>query len=95
MFLAQEYTTQIHTRKSKLGTDHTYSRERTVLLFRCDSCNETFKREKGSMDPKRISNNYFHVCVNCDPKKFAQKKGVENRHLWDMKASSLDDVSKL
>ena len=95
MFLAQEYTTQTHTRKSKLGTDHTYTRERTVLLFRCDSCNETFKREKGSMDPKRISNNYFHVCVNCDPKKFAQKKGVENRLLWDMKASSLDDVSKL
>jgi hypothetical protein len=95
MFLAQEYITQTHTRKSKLGTDHTYSRERTVLLFRCDSCNETFNREKGSMDPKRISNNYFHVCANCDPKKFAQKKGVENRRLWDMKASSLDDVSKL
>ena len=95
MFLAQEYTTQTHTRKSKLGRDHTYSRERTVLLFRCDSCNETFKREKGLMDPKRISNNYFHVCANCDPKKFAQKKGVENRLLWDMKASSLDDVSKL
>ena len=95
MFLAQEYTTQTHTRKSKLGTDHTYTRERTVLLFSCDSCNETFKREKGSMDPKRISNNYFHVCANCDPKKFAQKKGVENRLLWDMKASSLDDVSKL
>jgi hypothetical protein len=35
------------------------------------------------------------VCANCDPKKFAQKKGVENRRLWDMKASSLDDVSKL
>lgn len=95
MFLAQEYTTQTHTRKSKLGKDHAYTRERTVLLFRCDSCNETFKREKGSMDPKRISNNYFHVCANCDPKKFAQKKGVENRLLWDMKASSLDDVSKL
>jgi len=95
MFLAQEYATQTHTRKSKLGRDHTYSRERTVLLFRCDSCNEMFKREKGSMDPKRISNNYFHVCANCDPKKFAQKKGVENRLLWDMKASSLDDVSKL
>jgi len=47
------------------------------------------------MDPKRISNNYFHVCANCDPKKFAQKKGVENRLLWDMKASSLGDVSKL
>jgi len=95
MFLAQEYATQTHTRKSKLGRDHTYSRERTVLLFRCDSCNEMFKREKGSMDPKRISNNYFHVCANCDPKKFAQKKGVENRLLWDMKASSLGDVSKL
>ena len=95
MFLAQEYATQTHTRKSKLGRDHTYCRERTVLLFRCDSCNEMFKREKGSMDPKRISNNYFHVCANCDPKKFAQKKGVENRLLWDMKASSLDDVSKL
>jgi hypothetical protein len=38
------------------------------------------------MDPKRISNNYFHVCANCDPKKFAQRKGVEQKKIWNMPA---------
>lgn len=47
------------------------------------------------MSPKRLSNNYFHCCKNCDPKKFAQKKGAEKRTIWDMPASSLADISRL
>lgn len=95
MFITIEYELTQHTRLSKLGHEHTYNRRRAVILFRCDSCNKLFRRDKGKMDPKRLSNNYFHVCSNCDAKQFAQKKGVENRRIWDMKASSMQDVSKL
>ena len=61
----------------------------------CDSCGSEFTRERGSMDPKRVSNNYFHVCESCDSKKFAQKKGVEKKQMWDMPASSELPVGKL
>jgi hypothetical protein len=47
------------------------------------------------MDPKRISNNYFHVRKDCDAKTFAQKTGVIRKKIWDMPASSNLDVSKL
>jgi hypothetical protein len=54
-----------------------------------------FNRLRGSMDPKRLSNSYFHVCKNCDSKKFAQKKGVEQKQKWNMTASSSTPISKL
>lgn len=84
-----------HSRKSKLGNQHEYVRERTYALFRCDSCDNGFSREKGKMDPKRLSNNYFHVCSNCDAKRFAQKRGVQKKQVWDLPASSDLDISKL
>ena len=95
MFLKLEYQETTHTRPSKLGHDHEYTRRKTIVVFRCDSCSEVFKRDKGAMSPKRLSNNYFHVCANCDSKRFAQRKGVERKHVWDMPASSLKDISQL
>lgn len=95
MFLTIEYQYTKFTRTSKLGESHEYTRKKTVVVFRCDSCAEIFKRDKGSMSPKRLSNNYFHVCSNCDSKRFAQRKGVERKHIWDMPASSLKDISQL
>ena len=95
MFI-KEYTkktTQI--RKSKLGAEHTYKRSQTVAVFKCDSCDNVFKRLRSSMDPKRLSNNYFHVCENCNAKVFAQKKGVEKKKMWDLPASSNIPISKL
>ena len=47
------------------------------------------------MDYKRLNNNYFHVCDNCDSKKFAQKKGVERKQVWNMSASSDVPIGKL
>jgi hypothetical protein len=47
------------------------------------------------MEPKRLNNNYFHVCENCDAKKFAQKKGVERKQVWNMSASSDLPINKL
>ena len=82
-------------RKSKLGYEHTYYRSKTIVHFRCDSCDQEFTREKGSIDPKRLSNNYFHVCPNCDAKRFAQQKQVERKKVWNLYASSDLPISKI
>jgi ABC-type ATPase with predicted acetyltransferase domain len=95
MFLREETEVIEYQRISKLGNIHKYLRERTLAVFRCDNCGEIFRRERSKMSPKRLSNNYFHCCSNCDAKRFAQRKGVEHKKIWDMKASSLDDVAKL
>lgn len=95
MILGTEYITTSHTRRSKLGKDHSYSRKKTIVVFRCDCCQDIFKRERGNMDPKRLNNSYYHVCSNCDAKKFAQEKGVEARKIWDMPVSSLKTLGQL
>ena len=95
MFIKEFKKQTRHIRKSKTGKEHTYKREVTVCEFRCDNCDSQFERTRGSMDPKRLNNSYFHVCKNCDSKKFAQKKGVEQKQKWDMSASSNLDISKL
>ena len=66
-------------RKSRRGKFHPYTRKKQIAVFQCDNCNELFERDKGVVDPRRLSNNYFHVCPKCDPKRFAQRKGVEQR----------------
>lgn len=94
MFL-REYTEKTrHVRQSKLGTVHEYFRERTMAEFRCDNCGEQFVRPRGKMDPKRLSNNYFHVCKSCDAKRFAQKRGVQAKQVWKLTASSNLPISK-
>jgi hypothetical protein len=65
-----------------------------VATFQCDNCNEIFNRTLKQIDRKRLSNNYFHCCSNCDAKKFAQKKGVDKRKIWDMPASSMLPIGK-
>ena len=95
MYIGQEYAQQAHYRKSKYGTMHVYTRKKTVLIFQCDCCHGYFKREKGSMDPKRLNNSVYHVCGDCDAKRFAQQKGVEARKVWDMPVSSLKTLGEL
>lgn len=95
MYLGIEKETATYTRTSKLGVEHDYNRTRRYALFRCDNCGQNFKRLKGSIDPKRLSNNYFHCCDSCDAKRFAQKKGAERRTIWDMPVSSDLDISRL
>ena len=36
-------------------------------------------QEIAEVDPKRLDDFYVHVCPKCDPKRFAQRKGVEQR----------------
>ena len=95
MFIEEYYIKNEYQRQSKCGKKHTYYRKKTMVKLRCDSCFTEFVRPKGSMDPKRLSNSYYHVCDKCDAKKFAQQKGVERRTVWNMKADSLIDISLL
>ena len=95
MYIGTEFIKTAHYRTSKYGNTHAYLRKKTVVLFQCDSCQSVFKRDKGSMDPKRLNNNYYHVCGECDAKKFAQEKGVEARKIWDMPVSSLKTIGYL
>lgn len=95
MFIKEYSYKTNHERPSKLGKVHTYTRNITIVVFRCDNCNAEFERPRGSMDPKRLSNNYFHVCKDCDSKVFAQKRGVERKKVWNLSASSNLDISKL
>lgn len=95
MLLDQYTEKNKYTRLSKNGNEHTYFRNKTYIKLRCDCCMETFVRAKSAMDPKRLSNSYYHVCSNCDSKKFAQERGLEKRKIWNMKADSLIDISLL
>lgn len=95
MFLKQYSKKTKHVRNSKLGKQHTYYRYITIIVLKCDDCGADFERHKGSMDPKRVSNNYYHVCSGCDAKVFAQKKGVDRKKIWDLPASLDIPISKL
>jgi len=95
MFLKELTQRNVFYRRSKLGKKHLYYRDCIYIVMRCDSCNEIFTRPRGKMDPNRITNNVFHVCGNCDAKRFAQRKGQERKAVWDLPASSDLDISKL
>lgn len=95
MYLKEFTIKKKFERTSKLDKLHTYYRNSKICVFRCDNCNSEFERPRGSIDPKRLSNNYFHVCENCDSKRFAQKKGVERKKVWNMNASSDTPIGKL
>ena len=51
---------------------------------------------KEQVDPKRLSDEYSHVCPKCEPKRFAQKAGVKQRKKLNLTVDSMDvDLSKL
>jgi len=94
MFI-EEFTEKIvYRRKSKNGNEHEYTRERSMYRMLCDNCSDEFVRPRSKMDRKRTSNNYFHVCPNCDAKRFAQRKGVEQKKIWDLPASAELPIGK-
>jgi hypothetical protein len=95
MYLGENKIKTVHKRVSKKGLIHTYERLSTIVDLRCDSCDKRFQRPRKNMDPNRLNNNCFHVCGNCDAKRFAQKRGVERRNMWSLTASSSLPISKL
>lgn len=94
MFLKIETQENQYVRLSKCGHEHKYTRKKTIVIFRCDNCDTEFTRDLKQIDRKRLSNNYFHCCSNCDAKRFAQRKGVEQKQIWDLLASTELPVGK-
>lgn len=95
MIIKMEYINTEHTRKSKCGHIHVYTRRKEIITLLCDNCGEIFNRNRGSMDPNRLNNNVYHVCNNCDIKRFAQSKGVENKNFWNLPASIIKTIDQL
>lgn len=94
MFLTTKTQLTEYIRISKCGCQHSYKRKKTIAVFRCDNCDEEFTRDLKHINRKRLSNNYFHCCSNCDSKRFAQRKGVEQKKIWDLPASTTLPVGK-
>ncbi len=94
MFLKTETRNTEYQRPSKLGKVYTFIRKKTVAIFKCDNCENFFERDLKHIDRKRLSNNYFHCCSNCDAKRFAQRKGVEQKKIWDLPASTNLPIDK-
>lgn len=84
-----------YTRTSKLGLVHEYKKFKSIMILKCDNCWKVFERPLAKMSPRRRNNSHFHVCDKCDAKRFAQQKGVERRFIWDRRADSTADISKL
>lgn len=95
MFVETKQIKTEYTRNSRLGQSHTYLRTKTMVVFSCDSCGQYFERALGNMDHRRMSNKYYHVCPNCNPKQFAQKKSAERRAVWDLPVNSDLDISRI
>jgi hypothetical protein len=95
MFLHEYKEKFRYVRKSKLGIEHEYFRFVAYVVLRCDNCDVIFHRKRSAMDPKRLNNNYFHVCTDCDAKKFAQNRAVTRKKVWKLTASSNIPISKL
>ena len=94
MFLGTEKEITEHTRRSKLGKEHKYNRVKTIVKLQCDNCDSVFTRDLKNINRVRLSNEYFHVCSKCDAKRFAQKKGVEQKQIWNMPAGADLPISK-
>jgi hypothetical protein len=88
MFIETLKTLRLHKRESKLGTVHTFRRTYTLYVFRCDACDSVFMRPKSRVSVIRATNDFKHVCGNCDHKKFAQRQGVKMRRVYKMDCSS-------
>ena len=95
MFIETKKILKTYIRPSKHGIEHSYKRISTLAVFRCDNCDGVFERTLGHMDKRRLNNTYFHVCSQCDTKRFAQKKSVERRKIWNMSVDADIDITKI
>lgn len=95
MFIETVKVLKQYTRISKLGKEHVYQRTQTQAVFICDNCGVKFIRLLSKMSSKRLSNNYFHCCSDCNVKQFAQRKGVEKKRIWELPASSTKNIGQI
>jgi hypothetical protein len=84
-----------YTRTSKHNKSHKYFRSHNMALLKCDACGNQFERRVSQMDPRRLNSKYVHVCSGCNPKQFAQSKGVEGRRFWNTTVDLDIDIDKI
>jgi len=84
-----------YIRNGKHGEPHKYFRNRNMAVLKCDSCDQEFERRVSDMDHRRLTTDYSHVCANCNPKQFAQKKAVEGRRFWNTTVDLDLDIDSL
>ena len=94
MFVKTNKIKTVYKRRSKHGREHNYTRYKTVAELKCDNCDKVFTRDLKKISRARLNNNYFHVCSDCDTKRFAQRKGVEQKQIWNMPAGADILISK-
>jgi len=95
MFRELQKITLKYQRISKLNNIHNYTRIKTIAVFECDCCHSVFQRAVSKMDHRRLNNDYFHVCSNCDVKRFAQKKGAQRRRVWNLSVDTDISIDRL
>jgi hypothetical protein len=66
MFIETQKTLKLFKRESKLGVCHTVRRNNIMYIFKCDTCGDTFKQPKNSIDPDRIKKVHKHFCKKCE-----------------------------
>ena len=66
-----------------------------MVILKCDACETEFERDLARINKKRLNNDYYHVCSQCDAKRFAQEKGVERRRIWNMPIDSDIEIDRL
>lgn len=84
-----------YTRLSKAGTLHDYIRTHKVAVLQCDSCKAHFERRVRDIDPRRLTEYHTHVCTDCNPKHYAQSKGVESRRFWNTTVDLDQDIDSI
>lgn len=84
-----------YSRSSKGGVKHRYVRTHKIAVLQCDSCNTQFTRRVRDMDPRRLTADHAHVCLACNPKQYAQSKGVEGRRFWNTTVDLDRDIGSI
>ena len=84
-----------YSRASKSGVEHCYVRTHKIALLQCDSCKVQFTRRVRDMDPRRLTAEHVHVCAACNPKQYAQRKGVESKRFWNTTVDLDQDIDAI
>lgn len=61
------------------STNTKRSTTKRVVLLKCDSCGDEFKRDYSNISKDRLNNNYKHVCNKKECWKFVGRLGSDNR----------------
>lgn len=61
----------VFTRKTSLGNESTYIRNKQVATIQCDNCNVVFERDISEISKTRRNNLCKHYCNNCNSYKLA------------------------